>query len=195
MTLSAPNHPPAADGASSSGAARWLNLVTTAVLVAVAGTVLGAAAPSLLRAGIGATAEVGDFPPPVRVTHPTLVPQHHPRPRGFEFAPESDDSDSDDGNVGPSFPMPRGEGPGLKPRRAPAGDDDDGPGGGLGIKSGITMRPLLLRDRRTNSIVREVRAGESVSVLSEDGDWVLVAHESDARIVTGWARRNELLLR
>lgn len=186
MTSPAPNAPPAAGPPST---ARWLNLVTTMALAAVVFTIAFAAAPSLLRAGIGAAAEPEDFPPPVRGLHPTLVPQHHPGPAGFEIP--SEDDERDDGDTPPKF---RSTDPRFKPPRIPA-DDDDSPGGTLGLRAGVTMRPLVLRDRRSNSVIHEVRAGEGISVLREDGDWVLVAHESDSTIVTGWARKSELLLR
>jgi hypothetical protein len=198
MTPPAPHSPPAPAGARSqdaSRAARWLDFVTTAVLIAVTGTVIGAAAPSLLRASLGGAADATDFPPPVRLNNPTLVPQHHPGAHGFEIAPDNeDDVEEDEGPPVALGPAPRGNGPGARPRPVPADDDS---GGALGIKSGITTRSLLLRDRRSGSIIHEVRAGESVSVLREEKDWalVLVTQEGDPRVVTGWARRSELLLR
>jgi len=189
MTQPAPNDPPAPPGASPRTPARWLDLVTTIVLFTTAGVVGLVAAPSLLRAAIGAAAEPEEFPPPVRGQHQTLVPQHHPGPPGFERPSAGDEDDE-------AEPPPRAPRPGdpkAKPRRIPQGDDD-GPGS-LGFRGGVTLRPLVLRDRRTSSVIHEVRAGEAISVLREDDEWVLVAHESDSTIVTGWARKNELLLR
>ena len=185
----APISPPAAPAA---GTARWLNLVTTTVLGAVALVVVAAAMPSLLRAGMSAADEPGDFPPPVRGRHPTLVPRDHP-PRAFGL----DDDPADDE---PDRPPPRAVRP-NDPRaaapRLPGQDreDDDGPGFGLGLRSGVTRKPLLLRDRRTGSVVHEVKAGQSVSVLREEGEWVLLVQQNAGDVVTGWARRDELLLR
>lgn len=183
----APSPPPAAP---ASGTARWLNLVTTTVLGAVVLVVVAAATPSLLRAGMSAADEPGDFPPPVRGHHPTLVPRDHP-PRAFGFGDDPPDDEPD---------RPRAVRP-TDPRaaapRLPGQDreDDDGPGFGLGLRSGVTRKPLLLRDRRTGSVVHEVKAGQSVSILREDGEWVLLVQKTAGDLVTGWARRDELLLR
>ena len=87
----APIPPPAAP---ASGTARWLNLVTTTVLGAVVLVVVAAATPSLLRAGMSAADEPGDFPPPVRGHHPTLVPRDHP-PRAFAFDDDPPDDEPD----------------------------------------------------------------------------------------------------
>ena len=56
-------------------------------------------------------------------------------------------------------------------------------------------KPLPLRDRRTNTVLQELKAGEKVHILREDGDWVLIVKGGDASLVTGWAKRSELLLR
>ncbi len=165
--------------------ARWLNAVTTLLLATVAVILLVAAGPSLLRAAIHAGQSPEEPAPPVRATRPLLVPRDHPAPRSF--APDDDD-EPDDPRARPG--VPRGA-----PQRLPGSDDDDGPGFGLGLKGGVTLRPLQLRDRRSGSVLHEVRAGQSVSILREDGDWVLLVQKTDEDIITGWAKRSELLLR
>jgi hypothetical protein len=184
--------PPSTSEAKGSGTARWLNFVTTTVLSAVALVVVAAASPSLLRAGMSAADEPQGFPPPVRGHHPTLVPRDH-APHAFrrddDAAPEDDDRDR---------PPPRAISPNdprAKPPRFPGQDRDDEDEMGLGLKSGITGKPLLLRDRRTGTVLHEVKPGQSVSILREDGEWVLVVHRTTDDMVSGWARRSELLLR
>ncbi len=75
-------------------------------------------------------------------------------------------------------------------------DEEAAPGfEDLGLKGGVTKKPLPLRDRRTNTVLQELKAGEKVHILREDGDWVLIVKGGDASLVTGWAKRSELLLR
>jgi hypothetical protein len=172
--------------------ARWLNAVTTLLLSTVAVIVLAAAGPSILRAGLHASDPPEDPAPPFRAPRPLLVPRDHPAPRSFVLDPdEGDDIDEAPGTRGV---RPRSGDPRSAPPRLP-GNDDDGPGFGLGLRGGVTVRPLLLRDRRSGSVLHEVRAGQSVSILREDGDWVLLVQKTDDDIVTGWAKRSELLLR
>lgn len=185
----APPPPPAAPAA---GTARWLNLVTTMVLGAVALVVVAAATPSLMRAGMSAADGPQEFPPPVRGRHPTLVPRDHP-PHAF---PLDDDAPPDDEDRPRARPLSPND-PRQTPPRFPGhdGDDEDEPGLGLGLESGITLKPLLLRDRKTGAVVHEVKPGQPVSILRQDGEWTLVVHRTSDDLVTGWARRSELLLR
>jgi hypothetical protein len=199
MSLPPRTAPPSPPEAGASGTARWLNLVTTTVLGAVALVVVAAAMPSLLRAGVSAAEEPQALPPPLRGHHPTLVPRSHP-PHAF---PRGDDADD-----GPIVPRPEvispndPRSPALSPNdpraaapRLPRQDRDDDDEPGLGLKSGVTLKPLLLRDRHTGTVVHEVKAGEPVSILRDDSEWVLVVHKTKDDLVTGWAKRGELLLR
>lgn len=175
------------------GTARWLNAVTTLLLGTASVIVLAAAGPALLRAGIHAGDKPEEPAPPVRAQRPHLVPRDHPAPRSWVIEPdEGDDIDEAPGmrGVRPGSGDPR-----SRPPRFPGSDDDEGPGFGLGLRGGVTLRPLHLRDRRSGSVLHEVRAGQAVSILREDGDWILVVQKTNDDIVTGWARRSELLLR
>ncbi len=44
-------------------------------------------------------------------------------------------------------------------------------------------------------MIEQLAAGAKVHILREDGEWVLVVKGGEADVVTGWAKRNELLLR
>ncbi|MEZ4293559.1 MAG: hypothetical protein R3B70_01185 [Polyangiaceae bacterium] len=194
MSPSARNPTPDPKAPAPSGVARWLDLVTTAVLGLVVLLVLAVAAPSLLRAGEKASAEPDAFPPPYRANHPTLVPRDHPRSFPIDDEPFVEEPPSLPGQRGRDVRPndPRAAPPSL-PGREP--DDDDESGAMLGLKGGITVKPLLLRDRATGTVVHEVKPGQPVSILREDGDWVFILQRSRDELVSGWARRNELLLR
>ena len=179
--------PPAAP---SAGTARWLNVVTTTVLGAVVLVVVAAAAPSLLRAGLHAADEPQGFPPPVRAPRPAFVPRDH-LPHAFpmpDAPPLDDDEPPRPRAVSPNDPL-------AAPPRLPGQDREDDDEADLGLKGGITLKPLLLRDRRTGTVLHEVKPGESVAILHEDGDWLLVVHKREGELTTGWAKRSELLLR
>ena len=175
------------------GTARWLNAVTTLLLATTSVIVLAAAGPSLLRAGMHAADRPEELAPPVRAQRPLLVPRDHPAPRSWVIDPE--DGDDIDEPPGMRGVRPRSGDPRSAPPRFPGADEEDGPGFGLGLRGGVTLRPLLLRDRRSGSVLHEVRAGQAVSILREDGEWLLVVQKTSDDIVTGWAKRSELLLR
>lgn len=193
MTSTERNAPAAPRAAPAPATARWLNMVTTAVIGAVVLIVVAAAAPSLLHAGLSATEEPAKFPPPVRAQQGRpFAPHDHPIGRPPP-APEDDDERDSIDEPPSSRPVspndPRQRPPGLPS----AADDDDF---GLGLRGGVTQRPLPLRDRRTEAVIHEVRAGEKVHILREDGDWLLVFQQSKSDgAVTGWAKRSELRLR
>jgi len=182
---------------SASSTARWLNRVTTMVLAASAGVLGVVAAPSLLRAAAGVASDAHEMAPPVRAQNPSIVPGVH---HAFEPPEERDDADP------PRLPTPpRGLHPNDPRVRAPRfpgdrsgdsdPDDDAAPGiDDLGLKGGVMKKPLALRDRRTNAVIQELRAGDKVHVLREDGDWILVVKDG-ANLVTGWAKKSELSLR
>lgn len=176
--------------APTGGTARWLNVVTTTVLGAAVLIVVAAAVPSLVRAGARSAGEPGAFPPPVREHHPTLLPRDHPRsfPFATDPAERPDDDDAPPRALSPNDP--RAAAP-----RLPGQDRDDDDPLAFGIKSGVTLKPLLLRDRRTGTVLHTVKPGEPVSVLREEDEWLLVVHRATDDLVTGWARRSELLLR
>jgi hypothetical protein len=177
---------------SSGGAARWINIVTTLALAAALLIVAFAAAPSVVRAALRSREDPGDFAPPVRSRNITLVPRDHPGSHRVELDPNDDDQE-DTLPVPP--PRPRGAGLGHGAPQPP-GDDVDEPGGlGLGLKGGVTLRPLPLRDRRTGTVIEQVRAGAEVSILRADGEWLLIVQRSGGELVTGWAKKSELFLR
>lgn len=172
--------------AKTSGTARWLNLVTSTVLAAVVVILVAAAAPSLVRAGMSATEEPPELAPPVRGRHLSVVPRDHPPPAFPLDDPPDDDRPR---KVRPTDPRA------AAPRLPGQEEEDDEPGFGLGLRGGVTAKPVPLRDRHTGTVLQEVKAGQSVSILREDGDWVLLVQRSKDDLVTGWAKRNELVLR
>lgn len=178
---------------SRPSTARWLNAVTTLLLATASVILLAAAGPALLRAGMEASEMPQEPAPPMRAQRPLLVPRDHPAPRSFVLDPE--EGDDIDEPPGARDVRPRSGDPRSAPPRLPGSDEEEGPGMGLGLRGGVTLRPLLLRDRRSGSVLHEVRAGQSVSILREDGEWVLIVRKADDDIVTGWAKRSELLLR
>jgi hypothetical protein len=193
MTTAAPRRPPPAEG--SSGTARWLNMVTTLVLGAAALIVGMAAAPSLLRAGALAATDAQEFAPPVRNAGSTIVPGDHPRTRVFD--PEEDESRVVGDDDGPPLPRLSPNDPRVRAPRA-AGEDAHPGLDELGLPGGVAKRSFSLRDRKTGAPIQEVRAGDRVHVLREDGDWLLVvktARGEDESVVTGWVKRGELVLR
>lgn len=187
------------DGKSAPpGTARWLNMVTTMVLGASA-LILGVVAmPSLLRAAAGAASDAHDFAPPVRAQNPSIVPGVH---HAFEPA-DSDEADPPPRAASPP-PMLHPNDPRVRAPRFPGDrsgntdpDEEAAPGfDDLGLKGGVMKKPLALRDRRTNAVIQELRAGDKVHILRDDGEWILVVKDGDANLVTGWAKRSELLLR
>ncbi len=192
------------DGAP--GTARWLNMVTTMVLGAAALIVGVVAVPSVLRAVVGTAASEPHFAPPVRAQNPTIVSGEHRGSRVFEDDPDDETTPPRAQPAPPGLRLPQlhPNDPRVRAPRFPgdrAGqedlDRDDAPPAldDLGLKGGVTRRPLALRDRRTNQVLQELAAGAKVHVLREDGDWVLIVKGGDADVVTGWAKRNELLLR
>lgn len=189
----APQDDPRNATSSPSGAARWINIVTTLALAAALLIVAFAAAPSLVRAALRSPEDSGEFAPPVRSRNITLVPRDHPGAHRVELDPNDDDQE--DTLPVPPLRPPRGAGLGHGAPHPP-GDDVEEPGGlGLGLKGGVTLRPLPLRDRRTGSVIETVRAGAEVSILRDDGEWLLIVQRSDGDLVTGWAKKSELLLR
>ncbi len=204
MSLPGPKAAFPHDGAP--GTARWLNMVTTMVLGAAALIVGVVAVPSVLHAVTGSAARAGDFAPPVRATNPPIVSGEHPGPRVFEVDPDDEPPappgagfpslhPNDPRSRAPRFPGDRAGQDGDDPLDAPPGLPAPPPLDDLGLKGGVTKRPLALRDRRTNQVIEQLAAGAKVHILREDGEWVLVVKGGEADVVTGWAKRNELLLR
>lgn len=189
------------------GTARWLNMVTTLVLGAAALIVGAAATPSLLRAGVSAQSAPDEFAPPIRSQGPQIVPGGHPLGHDSDPPPRGAARGYDDDDDEPEVPLPEGPAPRLspndpraKPPRSAGGDSDplSGLNDALGLKGGVAARAFSLRDRRTSSVLEEVRPGDKIHILREDGDWVLVVKTgkgANGELVTGWARRSELLLR
>ncbi len=172
---------------------RLLN-VATAMMLATSMILVGiAAGPSLLRGVIYSTEAESNPAPPVRIVRPRVTPHDHPPP-SFGRLPDSETEESDS----PPDARPRRgslNDPRVLPPGFPTPESDDDSGLGLGLKGGATRRPLLLRDRRSGEVLQEVRVGEEVSILREDGDWILVVHKNKDGLVTGWAKKSELLLR
>lgn len=179
--------PPPPVEARAPRTARWLDVVTTTVLGAVVLVVVAAAMPSLLRAGVSAAEEPQGLPPPVRGQHPTLVPRDHPR-HALPF-------DDDPAPRGLDRPRALQNDPLAAPPVLPGHDREDDDEPWLGLRTGVTLKALPLRDRHKGTVVHEVKAGQAVSVLRDDGEWILVMYKGEGGLVTGWARRSETLLR
>jgi hypothetical protein len=202
--------PPARNAAlpqeGAPGTARWLNMVTTMVLGAAALIVGVVAIPSVLRAVAGTPSGARDFAPPVRAQNPPIVSGEHPGSRAYDADPDDDSPAPRGGAEPPGMRLPslRPNDPRVRAPRFPGDregqqdlDREDAPPplDDLGLPGGVTKRPLALRDRRTNAVIQELAAGAKVHILREDGEWVLVVKGGDADVVTGWAKRKELLLR
>ncbi|MBK8255101.1 MAG: SH3 domain-containing protein [Polyangiaceae bacterium] len=172
--------------------ARWLDAVTTVLVTSIVVVLAVAVSPSLLRAGESAASPPRDFPPPVHVAHPRSV--HNSHPNAFPFSDDDGPQDVDEppgaraGARSPNSPL-------AAPPGVPGGDRDDADDNDLGLKSGVITRRLQLRDRATSAVVQVVEPGQTVSILRDDGQWVLLVLHRPGDLVTGWALRSELSLR
>jgi hypothetical protein len=178
------------------GAARLLNALTVLALAAAAFTVLLTATPALVRAALSRekAADVARgaqrFSP-----HRVKLPGGHPR-----FALPGDDA-SDEERVPTDdlerlYPGALPAQPSLTPHEDPyprAEQGDREPGGRGSIRMGLARQTLKLYDkpRDTGIVLGEIKAGEQVVILREDGPWALIVHSGSM----GWTRKSEIAVR
>lgn len=172
--------------------ARWIDAVTTVLVASTLIVLAVAVSPSLLRAGESAAEEPRDFPAPVRIAHPRSV--HNSHPNAFPFSDDDGPQDVDEPPGARAGARSRNS-PLAAPPGVPGASDDDSDDNDLGLKSGILVKRLQLRDRATSAVVSVVEPGQAVSILRDDGQWVLLVLHRPGDLVTGWALRSELSLR
>ena len=157
--------------------ARWLDRLAGVALLTSVGTVAGAATPALLRAaGVGAPPE-GDAGLPRARLGASAATATATSTRRFEFVFDSDD-DHDKGS----------------PTEAPPGQ------AGLSWatpRMGLARKRIELRDHAASNgaIVGEVKPGVVVTIVKEQGEWVLIAQSGTDDMSFGWAPRNGVTIR
>ncbi|MFT3768769.1 MAG: SH3 domain-containing protein [Minicystis sp.] len=156
------------DGSAPAPAARWIERLSSVLLVAAGGIALASAAPALLRTA-GAPlpeAEPIDGAPPLdlRRQPPELLADPDPL-----FDP---DHDAD-------------------------GDDLPTPLAGGHARLGFARGALALRASpgEGGRSVGEVKAGELVMIVRESGDWALVWAGGADNFMKGWARKSGIAVR
>lgn len=157
----------------TAGNARWLDRLAGAAVVLALGAVLGAATPALVRAsGLGAAPEgYAELPR----SHPLPPSASSSKPR-IEFLDEPDDerlpspTDLPPGHSSASWAVPR---------------------------AGLARTTLELRTHAdsTGLIVGEVPAGAPVTVVREQGAWVLIAQNAAGDMSLGWAPKSQVAIR
>jgi uncharacterized protein YgiM (DUF1202 family) len=157
------------------GAARWVDRLTTGLMVASVAVVVGVATPALLRA---AGVELPIASPAAGVSGSPLALPHPPpeiralQAEGAEGALDADDDDPDPASE-PQLP------------RAAHG------------REGTTKGTLVLHEQPTGAsdVVGTLGAGEQVAVLRVVGDWALVYYGGAGALVVGWTKKSGLSVR
>jgi uncharacterized protein YgiM (DUF1202 family) len=154
--------------------ARWLDRLAGVALLASVAAVAGAATPALLRvAGVGAPPDGYAELPRARAAAPSATATATHR---FEFIFDADDEDKGSptatppGQAGSSWATPR---------------------------MGLVRKKLELRDQASarGGIIGEVPAGAVVTVVKEQGEWVLIAQSGTDDMAFGWAPRSGVAVR
>lgn len=157
----------------TAGNARWLDRLAGAAVVLALGGVLGAATPALVRAsGLGAAPEgYAELPR----SHPRQPGASSSKPR-IEFL----DAPDDDG-----LPSPTDRPPGQSAASWAV------------PRMGRARTTLELRTHAapTGLVVGEVPAGTAVTVVREEGAWVLIAQSAAGDLSLGWAPKSEVAIR
>lgn len=185
--------PPAARRRARS---RWTDTLSLLGVLTSVGVVLVAAAPSLLRAaGVpGSTLSRGLDRP----TDPHLAagpPRATGSPR-FVFNDEDDGPDPND-DLQKLYPEP-GLWPGRRSRTEPAPAVESPPShGDAEVRMGLARKALRLVDRPAAgaSLTGEVRAGDLIRLMKEQGDWALVVHTGADGVAMGWTRKSDIAIR
>ncbi|HVK70326.1 MAG TPA: hypothetical protein VM694_37995 [Polyangium sp.] len=196
MTTSSAPPPPSPEGRApeEQGPAprpgRWIDTLTTLLLVATACFVTVSAAPALLR-----VAGLAPFGPSSTFRSPFRGPAE-PHPIGAGLG--EDDEDDDRGGepiLGPRFD-PLRDTPRASGSSADTAEPDEGAPRGR-------MRPAIVRRKATLRLsaseeadpTGEVNVGDSVFVVREQGEWVLVLQTGAEGVLMGWTQRSQLAIR
>jgi hypothetical protein len=168
---------------------RWIDALSAVFLAAACALVLFAASPSLLRAATGA--DLFERAPADELQEPQhrRLLLHGSDPdegEGQELAP-----DDDPHMYFPRSPDSLDEPPGRQRSREPAQPDEDTEGDlPLGsLRIGAVRERVVLLDAPEGSTRAELDAGETVVIVKEAGDWVLV-HGKSSKM--GWARKRDI---
>ncbi|MDI1445405.1 hypothetical protein [Polyangium sp. 6x1] len=197
MTTSSAPPPPSPEGPAPEGQGpaprpgRWIDTLTTLLLVATACFVAVSATPALLRAaGLAPFGPSGVFRSPLR------SPVADPHPIGSGLADDEDDDDhGSEPLLGPRFD-PFRDAPRASGRTADSAEPDEGAPRGR-------MRPAVVRRKATLRLsasedadpTGEVSVGDSVFVVREQGEWVLVLQTGAEGVLMGWMQRSQLAIR
>lgn len=165
-------------------------------MAAGAALVTVAAGPSLLAAvGVerGSAAAPSRLPlGPPRLGELAGDPGDDEGPGGFVFAPDDEDAEPAD-DLQRLYPD-RALWPGMRERRAPVEPDDEPDSFRPRVRFGTSLQALriLASSRDDAEELGRVKAGASLRILKEQGDWALVLSD-DA--VMGWAKRSGIAVR
>jgi len=176
--LRGPSYPLEAMTANPDRPRKLVDLLTVVVLGVTIGVVGLAAAPAVLRA-----AGVGDRGERARHTSAPPASTVDPAdPDNFLFEEEADDE--------PLYREPSDD-----PRWR--GHDPLGDKRGKHARIGVTRATLRLFDEPSDKgeVTAMIRRGESVTILREAGDWLLVAWDGAEHVSVGWAKKNEIAVR
>lgn len=160
-----------ADGTGSG--ARWLDRLAGGAVVLAFGAVLGAATPAFVRvAGFGVPPEGHAELPRSRAQQPSAGVSE---PR-IEFLDEQEDE---------ALPSPTDVAPGKSPASWAV------------PRMGLARTTLELRTHAAANgpVVGEVPAGTPVTVVREQGAWVLIAQNGAGDMSLGWAPKSEVAIR
>jgi hypothetical protein len=163
-----------------------MDTAITFLLCGTAAAVLLVAAPPLLRAaGVGPEAKSPTSTAPARSLRAGGT-------RGDRQFFEGDHELEDD----PRSPR----------RRSPIWSDDDehgqagegAPQGDAGVRVGLVRRHIKLFEHpgaESGDVIGEVGSGETVMLVTEVGDWVLVVHSGSRDVSMGWTRKSDIAVR
>jgi uncharacterized protein YgiM (DUF1202 family) len=173
-----------------------LNALTVLTLTAAAFTVLLTATPALVRAALSRekAADVARgaqrFSP-----HRVKLPAGHPR-FGIPGEEGADEERVPTDDLERLYPDALPKQPSLTPREDPyprseTGDREETRRNS--IRMGLARQTLKLyeKPRDTGLVLGEIKAGEQVVVLREDGAWALIVHSGSM----GWTRKSEIAVR
>lgn len=195
MTTSSAPPPPSPEGRAPEGPSprpgRWIDTLTTLLLVAAACFVAVSAMPALLRA-----AGLAPFGPSGVFRSPFGGPAAEPHPIGAGLADEDDDDDhGSEPLLGPRFD-PFRDGPRASARPSDSAEPDEGAPRGR-MKPAVVRRKATLRLSASEDAdpTGEVNVGDSVFVVREQGEWVLVLQTGADGVLMGWTKRSQLAIR
>ncbi len=161
---------------------RWIDLTSFALVAVALGITTAAALPSLIQTlSRGATASA-PLPSASAVNPFTQEPEARPR-GGFVFAPDDDSSDA--------LPLqkPRARAHDTVPRAM-------GTGGKNAVKLGLVRKDVPIYDAPGDGeVLGKLRAGDTVMLVKELDDWLLVVSSSGTESAMGWVARGGISVR